>query len=451
MKKLNGVTTPQHKGTANSVPKHIPTPAEVIIPMSMHIGASAKPVVKPGDTVKVGQLIGEATGALSSPVYASVSGTVKKISEIDHPSGYCTTAVFIEANGLQTPFEGVTPPRVKTLEEFLRAVRESGVVGLGGACFPTEVKLAGQHKVPVEYLIINGAECEPYITSDTRTMIDDKDNVWEGVLLLRKYLNPQKVLIAIEDNKPQCIHNFKDLAARTSGVEIRVLPSLYPQGGEKVLIYHMTGKILPEGKLPIDVGVLVINCTTLAAINKYLKTGMPLVEKCITVEGSAVKEPQNVIAPIGTPLRDVFAFCGGYRTKPGKILYGGPMMGIAVPNDDVPLLKGTNAVLAFNEKEAKLPPETACIRCGRCIEHCPMQLTPVFIENAYQCKRPDLLEKYKVNLCMECGCCSFICPAKRPLVQVMKLAKTMLWEYQNEQKLQKENMEANSKELAATL
>lgn len=446
MKRLGGVKTPHRKNTVDNVPKHIAIPAEVTIPMSMHIGAPAKPVVKAGDEVKVGQLIAEAGGFVSSPIYSSVSGKVKKLDEILGAGGQTMTAVVIESDGEQTPFEGIKPPVVTNLQEFLNAVRESGVVGLGGAGFPTAVKLTVKDLKMIEYIIINGAECEPYITSDTRTMIDDKDLVWDGVLLLKKYLGSPKIIIGIEDNKPQCIKNFHELAGKTDGVEVNALPSLYPQGGEKVLIYNTTGRIVPEGKLPIDAGTVVINCTTLAAIAKYIQTGMPLVEKCITVDGSAVKEPQNVIAPIGTPIRDLFDFCGGFKAEPKKILYGGPMMGIAVPNTDVPVLKNTNAVLAFDIKDATLPTETECIKCGRCIDHCPLHLMPVYIENAFKQKRGDLLEKYKVNVCMECGCCAYICPARRPLVQVMKLSKPMLRDYQNAKKAELEKKAARAKE-----
>jgi electron transport complex protein RnfC len=436
MRKLGGVHAPHRKNTAGSKPEKLPLPKIIVLPMSMHIGAPAKPVVKAGDQVAVGQLVGEAAGFVSSPVYSSVSGKVKSVDAFMTAAGQKTTAVTIESDGLQTLWEGLRPPSVTNLEEFLQAVRDSGVVGLGGAGFPTAVKLTVKDLDKVDYILINGAECEPYITSDTRTMLDDAGHVAEGLGLLRKFFG-KKIVIGIEKNKPEPIRVIKDIAAKTEGVEVFELPSLYPQGGEKVLIYSITGRIVPEGKLPLDVGVIVLNVTTLAAIARYVKTGMPLIEKCVTVDGSAVKEPKNVIAPIGTPIKDLFEFCGGLEGAE-KILYGGPMMGIAVPDDGVPVLKSTNAVLAFNKKDAALPPETPCIRCGRCVKACPMNLMPLNIETAYQLKKPELLETYKVNLCMECGCCAFVCPAKRRLVQVMKLSKSMLKSYQDKNEAGKE-------------
>jgi electron transport complex protein RnfC len=433
-KRLSGVHTLHRKNTAGLAPVRMPAPPTLTIPMSMHIGAPAKPVVKAGDTVKVGQLIAEAGGFVSSPVYSGVSGKVKKIDDVLMANGAYVAAVIIESDGQQEIAETVSPPQVNNLQEFLDAVRASGVVGLGGAGFPTAVKLTVKDLSAVEAVIINGAECEPYVTSDTRTMLDNSDLVWEGVLLLQKFFEAKRIVFGIESNKPECIELYRKLASEVSGVEVMSLPALYPQGGEKVLIYNVTGRMVPEGKLPIDVGAIVLNCTTLAAIANFIKTGMPLMEKCITVDGSAVKEPKNVIVPIGTSLKDVYEFCGGFKCEPKKILCGGPMMGIAVPDLDVPILKSTNATLAFGEKEAVPPKETSCIKCGKCIAVCPLDLMPTDIETAFKLEDGQKLEKLKVNLCMECGCCSYVCPAKRPLVQANKLAKTLLQTYQKKKK-----------------
>ena len=264
-------------------------------------------------------------------------------------------------------------------------------------------------------------------------MLDDSKYIADGIRMLMKILEVRNVVIGIENNKPQCIKSMTDAVADIQGVTVKPLPALYPQGGEKVLVYHTLGRVIGEGKLPLDVGVVVLNCTTVATLAKYIETGMPLVEKCVTVDGSAVKEPKNVIAPIGTPIRNLFEFCGGFCAEPRKIIYGGPMMGIAVPDIDSPVLKQTNAVLAFAEKEAVPPRVTACIRCGRCTNHCPFGLSPVEISKAYKAKDGAALEKLKVNLCMECGCCSYVCPAKRNLVQRNKLAKTFLRNYQTSQ------------------
>lgn len=441
-KSLHGVHVPHRKNTAGEKPERIPTPAVVKIPMAMHIGAPAKPVVKVGDEVKVGQLIAEAAGFVSSPIHSGVSGKVKKIEDILMSSGRRVPTITIETDGEQELLEGIAPPKVTNLQEFLDAVRSSGVVGLGGAGFPTAVKLAVKDLSMIDAVIINGAECEPYITSDTRTMIDDAELVWDGVELLQKYLQVKRIIIGIEDNKPQCISNFKKMCKPGCGVEVNALPAKYPQGGEKVLVFNTIGRIVPEGKLPIDVGAVVINCTTLAAVAKYIKTGFPLCEKCVTVDGSAVNSPKNVIAPIGTSLKDVFEFCGGFKSEPKKVLYGGPMMGISVPDLEQPILKNTNAVLAFNSKDAKLPNETPCIKCGRCVANCPLNLAPADIEAAFRLKDTEALGELKVNLCMECGCCAYVCPANRPLVQANKLAKAMLRDYQNAQKAAEEMLKA---------
>ena len=427
MRKLGGVRAPHNKNTADKQPVAMPVPPEVVIPMAMHIGAPAKPAVAVGDAVKVGQIIGEAQGFVSSPVHSSVSGTVKGIQEITGVTGAKTMAVRIAADGEQTVFEGISKPSVSNVDEFLAAVRDSGSVGLGGAGFPTAVKLKVGESL--DYLIVNGAECEPYVTSDTRTMTDDAEYVWKGVLLLKEYIRPENIVIGIEANKPGPIGKMRELSAGAEGVVVKTLPSKYPQGGEKVLIYSVTGRIVPEGKLPLDVGVVVINCTTLAHIAKYFETGMPLVTKCVTVDGTAVSSPNNVIAPIGTPVSALFDFCGGFKEEPKKILLGGPMMGIAIPDTDMPVTKTTNAALAFEKKAAAVPEESACIHCGRCAMSCPMGLMPLDVDTAYKLNKPERLESLKANLCMECGCCAFSCPAFRPLTQVMKLSKQALNEY----------------------
>ncbi len=448
MKRLGGVHAPHRKNTAAQKPEPIPVPSEIVLPMSMHIGAPAKPVVKVGDAVKVGQLIGEPGGFVSSPVYTGISGKVKAIDNFMTLTGQKTTAVTITADGLQTPLDGLTPPQVTNLEEFLSAVKNSGVVGLGGAGFPTAVKLTVKDLNQIDYILINGAECEPYITSDTRTFLDETDDVIGGLALLKEHMKTKNIVLAIEKNKPDAIKKMRNAVTSMDGVEVAELPSIYPQGGEKVLIYSITGRIVPEGKLPLDVGVVVLNVTTLAAIHKYIKTGMPLITKCLTVDGSAVKTPKNVIAPIGTPLSAVFDFCGGLENAE-KILYGGPMMGISVPSASMPVLKNTNAALAFNKSDASIAEPTSCIRCGRCVEHCPLHLMPLNIETAYSLNKPELLEKHKVNVCMECGCCSYICPAKRPLVQVMKLSKIMLREYQEKKKAEAEKAKEKERQKEA--
>ena len=428
MKKIRGLPVPHSKNTARCVPEEIPVPPEVRLPMKMHSGSPAKLIVKVGDAVKVGQLIGEVDGKVSSPVHSSVSGTVKSIVDLDSNTGQKTTSVVIASDGEQSLYEGISPPTVTNLEQFLDAVRDSGVVGLGGAGYPTAPKLTFRESVKLDYILINGAECEPYITSDTRTMVDDAENVIEGSKLVMEYIKPKNLIVCIEENKPEAIRKMQDLTAGIDGMSVRVLPSRYPQGERKVLVYNVTGRIVPEGGRLNDVGCTVLNCTTVAVFAKYIKTGMPLVSRCVTVDGSAVNTPRNVIAPIGTPIGALFDYCGGLKENCKKILMGGPMMGTAVPNLDMPTVKVTNAILALTEKESDQPAQTACVKCGRCVSKCPMKLMPLNIESAYELKSTDLLQKYKVNMCAECGCCAYLCPSKRPLAHVMVLSKNLLWE-----------------------
>ena len=432
--KLHGIRVPHKKNTANSVPVRLGVPKTVYIPMSMHIGKPAKAVVKKGDTVRVGQLIGEADGFISAPVHSSVSGTVAKLENMTISNGMKVQCVVIDTDGEQTVFEGVKPPEVNDLQSLVEAVKNSGAVGLGGAGFPTFVKLSVKDLSKLDAVVINAAECEPYITSDTRTMLDKSEFILKGIEALKKHLEVKRFVIGIEKNKPEAIEKMRRLAADTDGVEVKVLPSSYPQGGEKVLVYNTVKKIIPKGGLPLDVGVIVINVTTLAFIGEYLETGMPLVEKCVTVDGSAVKEPKNVIAPIGMTIADLLEGAGGTKAEVAKALYGGPMMGLAVPSLDSPVLKNTNAVTAMDVKEATPPKPTPCIRCGACLNHCPLRLDPREISKAYKTASPEDLLSLQVDLCMECGCCSYICPAHRPLVQTNKLAKAMLRNYQNSKK-----------------
>ncbi len=425
---LHGTHVPHRKNTANMSAVRIDTPKVVTIPMSMHIGAPANPVVKAGDHVDVGTLIAEQSGFVSSPVYSSVSGTVKKVDDFLLSSGGTSKAITIESDGEQTVAATAKPPVVNSREDFIEAVKQSGIVGLGGAGFPTYVKFGPSEKLDIQQLVINGAECEPYITSDSVTMVDNAEDIKYALEIMIKLLEVKEVIIGIEKNKPQAIESMQKIAQSNDKISVKVLPSVYPQGGEKVLVYHTTGKVIGTGKLPIDVGCVVCNSTTVATIGKYLKTGMPLVEKCITVDGGVVKEPKNVIAPIGTSMQDVFDFCGGFTSEPEKIIYGGPMMGITVPSADAPVLKNTNAVLALTAKETKAPKQTACIKCGACANHCPFGINPSAISLAYKNNDVESLKKLGVETCMECGCCSFVCPASRPLVHTNKLAKALLRE-----------------------
>lgn len=421
---LKGIHVPHRKNTADMSAIRMPAPKTVTLLTAMHIGKPAKPVVKAGDQVFVGTLVAEQDGFISSPVYSSVSGTVKSVADALLSNGKTAPAITIESDGEMTPDESIAVPQVNSKEDFIEAVKKSGIVGLGGAGFPTYVKFATDKKV--DTLVINGAECEPYITSDSVTMVDRADDILLAIQTADKYYNFDKIVIGIEKNKASAIAKMKELSAKNSKIQVKVLPAIYPQGGEKVLVYHTVGRTISVGQLPADVGCIVCNSSTMANIGKYLQTGMPLVEKTVTVDGGAVKEPKNVIVAIGTPIGEVFDFCGGFNEEPEKVIYGGPMMGVAVPDLAVPVLKQTNALIAFNKKETKTAKTTACIKCGKCTNHCPFGINPAAIAKAYKDKDVEKLEKLGADICMLCGCCAFICPAKRPLVETNTLAKNML-------------------------
>ena len=421
---LKGIHVPHRKNTADMSAVRMPAPKAVTLLTAMHIGKPAKPIVKAGDQVFVGTLVAEQDGFISSPIYSSVSGTVKSVADTMLSNGKTAPAITIESDGEMTPDANLAVPQVNSKEDFIEAVKKSGIVGLGGAGFPTYVKFATDKKI--DTLVINGAECEPYITSDSITMVDNADDILLAIETADKYFDFDKIVIGIEKNKPAAIKAMSELAKKNSKIQVKVLPSIYPQGGEKVLVYHTVGRVIAVGQLPADVGCIVCNSSTMANIGKYLQTGMPLVEKVVTVDGGAVKEPKNVIVAIGTPIGEVFDFCGGFNADPEKVIYGGPMMGVAVPDLTVPVLKQTNALVAFNKKETKTAKTTACIKCGKCTNHCPFGINPAAIAKAYKDKDAEMLEKLGADICMLCGCCAFICPAKRPLVETNSLAKQML-------------------------
>lgn len=425
--KLHGIKVVERKSTMGMPSVKMPAPATVTIPTSMHIGKPVTPIVKVGDEVKVGTLIAEDTNALSAPVYSSVSGKVTKITDITISNGNVVQAIVIQSDGEMTADESIKKPEINSKESLIDAIKKSGIVGLGGAGFPTYAKFTSGK--PIETLLINGAECEPYITSDSTVMVERSGEMRVAIENIVKYFKVNEVILGIEKGKDAAINKMKELASAIPNMKVKVLPKIYPQGGEKVLVYHSTGKKIGAGQLPIDVGCVVCNSTTIASIGRFILTGMPLVEKCITVDGGAVKEPKNVIAPIGTALKEVFEFCGGFKEEPFAVLYGGPMMGIAVPDIMVPVIKQTNAILALTKKETNVPKETNCIRCGACVTNCPFGISAPTIMKAYKNKDAEAAIKAGAEICMECGCCSYNCPANRPLVQTNKLAKNMIREY----------------------
>ena len=442
--KLGKTHVPHYKNTAKMpAVRMTKLPETVLIPMAQHIGAPATPVVKAGDKVFVGTLVGAASGFVSANIHSSVSGTVKKIESYLSSQGKVCPAVRIESDGLMQPDPELNAPTVTDFASLSEAARAAGLVGLGGAGFPASVKLSPSVVDKLDTLVLNGAECEPYITSDTRTMLDEADYIKKGVDLIRACSKISSAVIGIESNKPECIERLTELFCGDEAVTVMPLPDKYPQGAEKVLIYNTTGRAVPEGRLPSDVGVLVMNVTSVAFLAKYVETGMPLVEKCITVDGSAVDTPKNLIGPVGTAIADALCEAGVDIERAGKILYGGPMMGVAVYSVDDPVLKNTNALTVLNKKDALPKRQTACIHCGRCASACPMSLMPTVFAKSMnvdsQEERADRLTAAKVNLCIECGCCSFVCPAGRPLVETNRLAKADLREFNQKKKETEEN------------
>ena len=421
LSKLHSIRLPHFSASAEQTTRKIPAPEEVAISMAQHIGAPCTPCVEVGERVKVGQKIGDSEAFMSAPVHASVSGTVKEIKDVMNVGGRLCKTVVITNDNKNEMFEGLKPPKADTKDDFIKAVRESGAVGLGGAGFPTHVKLATKDKI--EFLLLNGAECEPYITSDYRELMENPDDVLAGIDLVMKRLEIPTAIIGIEEDKPKAIAKLTELCGKYTGISVKKLPGAYPQGAEKVLVHSLTGRVVKEGMLPSNVGCMVMNVSTASFIYSYIKTGIPLVKRRITIDGNIVNSPGNFFVPIGTLLHSVVGFAD-IRKQPDRIVLGGPMMGNCAFDPDTPLAKTNNAVLLFADTVERTP--SACIRCGRCVRACALNLMPTELESAYDARDVAALERLKVNLCMNCGACSFVCPAKRNLAEKNQLAKDFL-------------------------
>ena len=400
-------------------------PAIVVIPLQQHIGAPCEPTVNVGDLVKLGQKIGEASGFVSAPVHSSVSGVVKKIEAVDTPSGK-TLSIRIESDGKNELHESVVSKGTLdslTAQEIVSIVKEAGITGLGGASFPTHVKLVPPPEKKVDTMILNGAECEPYLTADHRLMLEEPEKVIFGLKAIMKAVGVEKGYIGVEDNKKDAIETLKKASENESNIEIVETETKYPQGDEKRLIDAATGRKVPVGGLPMDAQVVVSNVGTAAAIATAIQTGMPLVERIVTITGDAINTPKNLIVKVGTSFKDVIDQCGGYKTAPGKIIMGGPMMGAAQFTDEIPVVKGTSGILVLSEEKSRTPEPSQCIRCSKCVEVCPVYLEPIKIRNLSINGRHEETESLNVISCIECGSCSFICPAKIPLLQSIKISK----------------------------
>jgi len=427
-----GVHPAEHKEATEQKPIQplANAPAQVVIPMSMHIGAPCKPVVQKGDTVTVGQKIGETAG-LGAPIHASVSGTVVAVEPRPGTGGTPTLSVVIE-NDFQNTLCPDCKPRENvdalTSQEIIDIIREAGCTGMGGAGFPTHVKISSAVG-KADTIIINGAECEPYITADHRLMLEHGEKIIGGVRFIMKALQLDHAYIGIEDNKMNAVNHLKELVGGAKDITVQALRTRYPQGAEKQLIQAITGREVPPGKLPADVGCCVFNAATTAAIYDAVVLGQPVYQRVITVTGSAVKNPVNLLAPVGTPFSHLIEEAGGFNGTPARVISGGPMMGFAQYDMSVTMGKASNCVLCLSKED--LPATSAnptCIRCARCVNACPFSLMPAAIEKAYKAGNVDALKALKVNLCMECGCCAYVCPAKRNLVSVNRLAKKMIVE-----------------------
>lgn len=439
-KDISSLHVPHNKNTAGCEPVKIQTPKEVILPMNMHSGGEAEPIVNPGDHVYVGQLIAREEGRFSSPVHATISGTVAEIMTLPTARGKEVKAIRIESDGKMEADPNMKPPVFEDCAGFLQAVRESGVVGLGGAAFPAWAKLneATNPDYKVDTVLVNAAECEPYITSDHHMMLDHTDLIEDGIEYMLKYMNEYlgdaKFMICIEKNKPDAIAKLKEQFKDKPYVVIHELNAIYPQGAKQVMLYNATGRVAIAGKRFPSFGALIINVSSLAKIAEYLNTGMPLVERIVTVDGPAVGKPGNFIAPIGTSIRTLLNLTETDLEKVGKVVIGGPMNGNATVSVDSPIVKVSNCVLAFDEKTATLAEPSACIRCGRCMEKCPVDIHVAGVEAAAgikdEEKRAAALIDTGVRQCVDCGCCSYVCPAHRPLLAVNQEAKWWLKQYE---------------------
>ena len=447
---FGGIHPKDKKSPANSAGS-IPMapPPQVAIPMSQHIGAPCTPSVAIGESVKFGQKIADSGAPVSAPIHATVSGKVVKIEPGELPDGRISSFVVIENDGNDSLCETILPRSEEavsamTAEEITKIIREAGIVGMGGAAFPTAFKIESS-RGKTDTIIINGAECEPYITSDHRTMLEHPDEMIKGIELIMRACETPKVIFGIESNKTDAAELLKAKCAEKPEIEIRLMPCRYPQGAEKQLVQTLTGREVPPGGLPAAVGCSVFNAFTAYMVYRAVYEGMPVVERVVTVSGSGSHEPKNYLTRIGTPLTYVFEQAGGLKEDLNKVIMGGPMMGIAIYNLDVSTMKGTNAILAFSDDEDKTVSDPTCIRCGKCAEVCPMRLLPVYMHMYEQKNDFAGMERYNLTDCIECGACTYTCPGRLHLTHSFRAGKAKLAEKAAADKARAESGEGETK------
>lgn len=425
---LGGVHPPENKISDKAAIEVLPIPPKVYIPLGQNLGAPAKPVVDKGTVVKVGQLIAKGEAFISANVHSSVSGKVAKVDDVIDQSGYKRKAIFIDVAGDEWEdsidrSETIIRECNLSSEEIIQKVKDMGIVGLGGATFPTHVKLMVPTGKKASCLIINGVECEPYLTSDHRLMLEKAEEIMVGITILMKALKVEKAFVGIENNKPDAIAHMRHVASGFKGIEVHALKIKYPQGAEKQLIKALINREVPSGKLPIEVGCVVQNVGTAFAVYEAVQKNKPLIERVVTLTGKSIKKPANYMVRIGTPVSDLVEASGGLPEDTGKVISGGPMMGKAITSLEVPVVKGTSGILIIRESEARRPKMVNCIRCARCIGACPMGLEPVLLAQLSAAERWEDAEAERVMDCIECGSCHYTCPSGRPLLDYLRLGK----------------------------
>ncbi len=401
---------------------------EMVFPLSQHIGAPAKPLVKKGDRILKGQMIAEPGGFVSAPIHSSVSGTVKGIEPRLTATGTMANAIIVENDQKYEEVEYHPAGSLGELsrDEILKRIQDGGVVGMGGAGFPTHVKLSPKNPENIEYILVNGAECEPYLTSDYRRLLEYGEQVVEGLKVMLALFEKAKGYICIEDNKPDCIRKMEELVRDIPRIEVKTMLTKYPQGGERTLIYAVTGREINSSMLPADVGCIVDNVETVTSIYRAVMLGVPVMERTVTVTGDAISHPKNFMASIGTNMQELVDAAGGFKSAPQKVISGGPMMGFSMYQLDVPCTKTSSAILSFLRDEVSNAHETACINCGRCVTVCPGHVIPARLATFAQHGDMEKFQQYDGMECCECGCCSYICPAKRPLTQSIKSMRKLV-------------------------